>query len=352
MHPYRRRYRQRVRNRQRGRPGASGYFASALSAPGLVRQGYKYASQAYKAYKTAKPYVKKALNKYYSKPPAQVALRTKNPVKKKLAKIQKQLNNNTGTYIYKRLVSDRVLASVNQCNYINIIRNSVTDLEAVIDGLQYFNPSVPGTLTTVDATSGTYHKEVEINSTFSRLECRNNYQSPCIVDIYCVTPKQDTGIAVSTAVTNGFSDVGSGLGINSILMYPSDSPQFNDLYKIVSHVRKELNPGQSCKSTFTGGSFQYDPSYVDSHALANQKIYNNHQYLIRVQGIVGHDTALDEQGILAAGVDVTCYDVIKVLYPAGIDIVRYEHVLDLDTFTNSGVFTSKPVADNIGYAVS
>lgn len=323
---------------------------AAKYAANMALSNYRKPSKKTRSTKTQGP-SKMAKSKVYTKPRPPND-RTKNKLKRKVNQLARQVNNNTGTLVYKRLSSDRVVCSINQCNYLNFSSNDISKLEGIVDGLLYFNPATPGTLTTVDATQGSYHKEVEISSTYSKLVCRNNYQVPCEVIVYCIVPKEDTSVNAQTAMTNGFGDIGSGLSGTSIMMYPSDSPEFRRLYKIVSTVKKELAPGQTFSSMFSGPSFQYDPANVDTHALSYQRVYNAHQYLIRVQGVCGHDTVADEQGYLAAGVDITLREQVVVKYPAGIDLYRVEHVTALDTFTNSGVVSSKPVSDNIGYSVA
>lgn len=330
--------------------GKIAWNAAKYAAEKALQYNKRRSSKKTRYTKTVQP-SKMSKSKVYTKPRPPND-RTKNKLKRKVNKLARQVSNNTGTLVYKRLSSDRCVSSVNQCNYLNFSSNDIAKIEGIIDGLLYFNPSLPGTLTTVDATSGTYHKEVEIASTYSKLVCRNNYQAPCEVIVYCVVPREDTSVNAQTTMTNGFTDIGSGISGTSIMMYPSDSPQFKRSYKIVSTVKKELAPGQTLSSTFSGPSFQYDPANVDAHSLSYQRVYNSHQYLIRVQGICGHDISADEQGYLAAGVDITLREQVVVKYPAGIDLHRVEHVTALDTFTNGGVYSAKPVVDNIGYSIS
>lgn len=269
-----------------------------------------------------------------------------------IAMLKRRVESGMGTYVYKLRGTTRVLASVNQPAYALVTSSDVSRIEAAIDNLPVFDPSTPGTYKFVDFTSGTQQKEVEIASTYSYCIAKNNYNAPVRCTIYVVVPKVDTSISATTAVSAGLADVGSGLGLTTPLIGPRDSEQFKDLYRIKYKVTKELVAGQTMKASFRGGSFQYDPSFVDSHGSTYQNAYKSHAYMIRIEGVLGHDTTNNEQGYLAAGVDISRVVVYTIKYEAGADIKYIEVADDASSFTNGGVVSSYSDVTKEQYAVN
>lgn len=269
----------------------------------------------------------------------------------RLRKLEKRVQAGIGTYIYKYRGFTYVQANVNNQNMsANMI--GVTALEGSIDSLPHFNPALPGTYTFVDYTSGTQHKELEFAVFKSSFVAKNNYELPAVVDIWCVVPKEDTSITALQAVTNGLTDVGSGLGATTTLVHPKDSPQFKDLYHVVGHKSKTLYAGQSLFMSHSVKPFIYDPSFIDNHNQEYQKKYGGHGYLIRVRGVLGHDdVTVNLEGITGARVDITrqCKFVIK--YEAGADIEYLEVDDNPDTFTSVGIaaLPVQPVKDSNTY---
>lgn len=272
-------------------------------------------------------------------------------VKSQIKELKRLAESDMGRLVYRDMAPARLLAGVNAQACSAIAASDTSILEAVIAQLRYYDPSAPSTLVTADGATGTYQKEFYFKRIYSKITYRNNYQSPVLVKSYCCVPKDDTNITPFVAWTNGLTDGANG-SYSDMNSYPTDSQQFQDLYKIVSSKTKLLNPGQELVCTHSEKPFQYDPSLTDSHSLSYQTRNKNFLWMTIVSGCVGHDTSLDEQGFLAAGVDIIIERVFEVHYSAGADIRFVYTTNSLDTFTNGGVYSSKPVADNIGYSVS
>lgn len=255
-----------------------------------------------------------------------------------------------GTHIERTRDTGRVVGSVNNIGQNSYDLSTVTTIESVLANLRYYNPSAPATLTTASGTTGTYQKEFLIKRNYAKFFCRNNYQVPCEVSLYLVVPKEDTSITPLTAFQNGLADVGNPSS-TSPLVYPSDSPQFMDLWKIVKTKKAYLLPGKSCQITHSTKSFQYDPSLVDSHSLTYQSRYGSMAILVRVEGPLGHDTTANEQGSLVATLDYQIEKVIEIKYSAGADIKYIISNDNSNTFTNGGVVSNMPVSDNQQYSI-
>lgn len=271
-------------------------------------------------------------------------------LKKKVSKISKLIEGATGTLIYKTDATGRLLASVNGVSYGDYVGSDVTTIENVIAQLRYYDPSAPSALVTADATTGSYQKEIQIVSQYGRLLVRNNYQIPCKVKLYVYVPKEDTSIAPSSAFSLGLADIGNPSG-GSILLNMTDSEMLNDLYRIHKSSTRILAPGAEASISMGTKGFQYDPSFVDTHALSYQKRYNSFIFTVRVEGVLAHDSSADEQGIAAGGVDTILERKFVVKYNAGIDLKYMVLSENLDTFTN-GALVSQYTADNQAYSVS
>jgi len=273
-------------------------------------------------------------NKVYRRP-LRAAAKPKNKLKRAVKQLQHQVRANEGELVYReRQIGRCVTDAVNECELVGTSGSSITKLETVISNLRYFNPATPGTYTTVDFTSGSQSKSIRVKL-YSKINLRNNYVVPAKVDIYCVIPKVDTSISAVTAISNGFADIG-GVDIDSSLMYPTDSPQFNQVWKIVKHTHFTLKAGGERTMNFSKPYFDYDPSLYDTHTELYQKNYGGHQYVIRVTGVLAHDSAVStEEGFSKAGVDYTVVTTYTCRYAAGADI-KYIIVNDgADTFTNT-----------------
>lgn len=280
------------------------------------------------------------------------AYRAQPSLKKKVKELQRIAESDMGTHIYRHKGATRNLSSVGQMTIASLTGVTVSSIEAALAGLRYYNPSTPSSLVTADGTTGSYQKEFFFKRCISKYLCVNNYQVPVKLRMYIVVPKEDTSISPSTAFTNGLTDVG-GPSSSSPLVHLTDSEEFGDLYSIVKSVICVLQPGESKLLSYSAKPFQYDPSLIDNHNLSYQRKFGCHTLVTRVEGVLGHDTVANEQGTLAAGVDIQEDRVFEIRYAAGADIktIAINDTSDV-IFTNGGVVSSKPVADNQGYSVA
>lgn len=304
--------------------------------------------------KTIYRYSKSRYRRYKSRPvkfASKTVPRQVRGLKNQVRELRRVAESDMGTLIFRDREASSILASVNEQEASSLVGSSTTLLEEVLAQLRYYNPSAPSSLVTADGATGTYQKEFHFKRNYSRLLLRNNYQVPVKVTIYICSPKGETTISPLTAWTNGLTDI-SNATYNSTLSYPTDSQQFNDLYKVVKVKRSLLHPGNEYSCSHSTKSFSYDPSLVDSHGLSYHRAFKSFLFLTVVQGVIGHDTSLSEYGVLASGVDVMLDRTYEVQYAAGADI-KYVYVTgNLSAFTNGGVVSNKPVSDNQGYSVS
>lgn len=275
-------------------------------------------------------------------------------VTKKICMLEEQNQVSLSEKTARTLAAGRVVANLNAVGYNNYMFADLTAVDTALGGLQFFDPSTPGTLITADGSSGTYAREYSMKF-YTRFEVRNNYQVPCDIVVYAVEPKADTSITPTTAITNGLTDVGNPSS-TSPGVFPSDSPQFKELWAIKATKRCRLEPGEGFEMTHGRGFFKYDPSEADSHAQAYQtRNFKSYGFLVRVVGVVGHDSAVTtEFTTLAAGVDYKSLTTCVVRYNNGGPSLKWVTVSNgmSSAVTNGLVLSEKPIADNIAYSIS
>nr|QXP07645.1 MAG: putative capsid protein [Arizlama virus] len=278
--------------------------------------------------------------------------RKKKGIKGKVRELERHIKSGQGTLIYRKRTTERLLAAVNQKSY-GVMSGQVdmSSYETVLAELRFFNPASPGTLTQASGATGTYFRDYLFKSVASKCTAVNNYQVPVKVTVLCCMPREDTGINPATAFEQGLTDI-TAAATTSQLTYFTDSDEFNKLWRVVKSKKAVLQAGRKTVLNFATKNITFDPALFDSHTLAYQRKCKCYAYVVRVEGILGHDSSADQQGFLQGGVDITCDYTYTVDYNAGADI-KYIVVSDgSDSFTNGGLVSSKPVADNIPYSVS
>lgn len=264
-------------------------------------------------------------------------------VSRKVRTLQRRVEADMGTLVHKQTAVTQLSSAPKLANMLSLFGSDVAAVEIILSALPVFDSST-GNTSNIDFTSGTVQKEIEISKTWSKLTVKNNSLKPAEVDVYCVVSKSDTSISAQTAVGNGLTDVGTGLGITTVQTFPTDSHQFRDLYKIVKHKKAFLLPGKQVKLSYSGRPYQFDPSFVDAHGQSFQKRYNSHQYLVRTQGVIGCGTGVTV-GYADSRVDVLIERIHEVKYAAGADLHRIV-VSDGQTLDNNGVTVVRDVEAN------
>lgn len=285
--------------------------------------------------------------------------RRRRPVKKALQSLNKRVSTlsrqqktSMGELIFHDRQTYAAKSAVNQQVHQLGYAVRTTELESVLAQLRFFDIAAPATLVNASGAVGTYSREYLFKTIYSRLEFMNNYQIPCKVTIYVCCPKEDTSITPTTAFTDGLADQGNPAS-TSPMVHLTDSIQFTRLWRICKRKSRVLMPGRRLTLSMSVKDIMYDPSLVDSHALIYQPKYRSYQFVVRVEGVIAHDSAVaTEQGFAAAGGDFSVHTKYVVRYEAGTDL-KYIHINDgADTFTNGALVSEAPIADNIGYSVS
>lgn len=270
---------------------------------------------------------------------------------KKVKTLTKKANSSIGLHTYRKLGSADLDASVNQSVFNHFSLNTDSNLDTAIANLRYYDAAT-NAIVTADAGTLSASRKLYFKRNWFKLTVRNNYQVPVHVIMYAVLAKADTNVTPSAAFTNGLTDIGNP-SATSPGVYPTDSPQFNELYRIVKSKTIFLDAGKEVSLSFNVGGFQYNPSTQANDSEVYQVRHHGGAFAVRISGPLGHDSATDQQGILQSSVDIKFKRVHDIEYDAGARIKTVEVSNDMaSSFTNQGLVSSKPVADNIGYAGS
>ena len=351
------------------------YYASpeGIVAGGAALYG---AHEKYdKTYKKAKKMYKKGEKIYeayskmpYTNPRSQMVLRNLQPQlrlrkpKTKLQRVQNDIKKlkrfdkaGMGTHIHRQLEAKQLIALLNEQG-VGVYGNGgyISQLETVLANLQYFNPAVPGTLTTADLSAGTYSKNIDFKSISTKIDVRNNYQTALDYTIYLCKVRDDTSTSPFTAYTSGLSDGGNLSSVTDLGQYPTDYNLVTDLWHLKVAKKGRLQPGQEVTCSHSEVNIEYDPSTADTQSLNYQKEYKAYMFMVVIKGVLGHDTAVaNEVTTLSCGVDIGSTITYVIQYNAGANIKRIHVGNSMDNaFTNGGVASNKPASDNQGYSVA
>lgn len=282
---------------------------------------------------------------------------SRKPVRLQLAQVRKIVEADQATHTYKSITRSGAGCAIGECSHTDWTVNTISDIETAIANFRYYNPADPANLTTASAATGTYSRLIHMRSVYGKLEIRNNYQVPCKVKVYLVKPKGDTNIAPVTYYNNGITDQVLGFaspdhttpGLNL-----SDIDVFKDQWSIKVLKDVILEAGAQTTVSHSVQNIEYDPSLADAHTVAYQTKWKNFGFIIRIEGVIAHDTtAGNELSTLQARVDV--FKTVKFVfnYDAGTSLNDIYLVDARPTaFTNGGVITNKPIADNQDYSQS
>ncbi|AXQ66587.1 MAG: capsid protein [Circoviridae sp.] len=278
-------------------------------------------------------------------------------LQKQVRTLQKEQEVDMGTLIYRQRSIRQTTSAQLGALYDYFAMSDKTFNELLCTKLRIIDPSNPGTFLTpnlqnVDAFS------IYVKSAYAKISCRNNYQVPVVLDLYAVRVKNDNGYSPKSAVEQGITNIGGGaLSQTSPLVFPSDSNVFRDLWKIDMHKKIKLEAGQTAEMSFNIGSYDYDPSFADSHQDDYQVSFKSCAFFWRVSGVHGHDVNdITKVGLLQSGVDCLIDMKYVVRYAAGGD-VEFLEVLDESDLTATptdgvDVIANKAVSDNQVYAVA
>lgn len=286
------------------------------------------------------PKPKKHSSKRGSKP-----IRTLKQLKKKVVKISKMLNCNNSVFNSFENDAFTLASAINRCAYGSYRFIGQQEIEVALQKLPYANPATLGTKQEVNVVGAAQPTKWCVK-TSSKFCVRNNYLHPVVVDAYMCRPKNATGNAPHTQVTNGFGQMevlGTVTALNPSL-YPSHSKLFNDGWKITRHEKVTLEAGAEIILSHYETFKNYDHKYWDIYTSTYQPKYSR-MLMLRIQGVCGHDVVNpDLVGITEAKVDIVCFRKVQIIYPGNFaplqtiaDVIGFDAVADDEVAVQNGI---------------
>lgn len=256
-------------------------------------------------------------------------------LKKQVKELRHDVNADIATHTYKKQTVGFDTCLANQTSYQELLGWHPSTLENAIANLRYYNPAVPGTLTTADGGTGTYSRKFHFASLYTCLEVNNPSKVPIEVDVYLCSPKADTAQEPSVTIDQGLADQGNPTN-TSTLLYPTDSDQFGALWSVKMHKKMTLNSGRTRKFTHSAKDITYDPAEIDVHTLKYQRKVKSVVWLVRIQGVLSTDNTLTNQEIGSGIAYCACRQLTKfvIKYDAGTKLNDITIADGNETFTN------------------
>lgn len=268
----------------------------------------------------------------------------KRTMKTKVDKLCQFVKSRCATHIRRQRDTSRCVAQTENLMPICLWDKggTIADIETAMASLRYFDAGT-NSMVVANPALGQYNRDIVL-SIYRKLELRNNYHTAMKLLVYSCTPKTDTSVDPRTAFTDGLIEQGNPLPNTTSLLKFTDSHVLMDLWNVKRLVQKRLEPGQHVVVTTNTPGFRYDFATVDDQTVLYQKKYGGHAFIIRVEGVLGHDQTLVEIGVLPGGVDILSDITYKFTYDAGKDVHDVSYVDNSDSFTNIGRISQKPIA--------
>lgn len=306
-----------------------------------------------KATRAIKKFVKK---RKFSNQPSAGGKRRKVSIKKRVRALERKTADIMSSLSYKGVECKQLLTTVNTATYDEFAINDAGYIESVLAQLRYYDPSTPGTIITAPGATGSYERKFSIKSYLSAT-MKNNYQIPVDVKVYTYRCAADTGTSPTSWLDSCLADNASTTKA-SPLIFPTDANDMGDLWKLDGVKSYRLRPGATVTHGYGVPLVSYDPSEYDNHVFASQPDFKTSYIVIRLTGVVTHDsTTTTLVGLAPGGLDIIYKRVSNVRYNAGGPSMTYTYILPnsspsqgYDTVATGLV--SQVVVDNQSYSTT
>lgn len=272
----------------------------------------------------------------------------KTTLKTKVANLVHQVNADHAKHTHRSLNSGRILATAKQKGSLGVNAWNHLTIETAMTDLRYYDPATPTTLKVAGGGTGTYSRTFLIKRIQSTLKIRNNYMTPCTVDIYCCRAKKSTDTTPAEAITVGYTAQMKtpADAVGSTLAFPTDSDTFNSLWAIDKHITRTLTGGQEMSASCTTTNMDYDPQYFDGETAVYNPKSQDKVWFMMIRGVLCHDKTNTSQmstGLCAC--DYSIRNVYEFIYDAGTTLNDYSMTDDTTAPTAQDVTCFKNVTN-------
>lgn len=244
-------------------------------------------------------------------------------LRQKVAKLEKTVNAEI-KQIYSHTETTLLSSGVsttgkNTCNYFSFSCGGEADFDNMMTGVQQV---------TINTADGTAIKTADFrlidgslgikSRQTKKVQFRNNSCFPLKATFYELSIKLSTSKSPVQAIFDGLLDRGiTATAANMLSYWPTDSPIFNEAYKIQQKEAVYMNPGDEFAMTVRTGWQIYNVDVKD-HAVrhAYDKDLNTRFIMVRLEGVIVHDATTDtDVGLGPATLDQVIYLTSEVKIP-------------------------------------
>lgn len=326
-----------------GVPVASNSYAPyVLGAAGLYYGG-KYLYNKYKSATRPKAHLR----------PIKVRrARTVKQVKKKLQRLETRVREGETTYEY-RYMGARALGKGNKTvARESTVGNLLGNLTPILTALPFYNEST-GDFDPKNVISGTDSKRVTIDKVTTTVESKNNFQVPCKLKVYLVTPKRNTNTTpvqdLDSGIASVVTDPATMLPADALIQF-SDSPIFKQNWTVKKIKDVTLQPGQTCTVSKTVTDITYNPIAVGTEAAQRQlKSFYFMFVLDNSPDLIGHNSAGTARGYMQCALDQIVKQTTICKYDGGVNAHRLYINNTTGDIGAGGLTGVRPVSDNQAY---
>lgn len=266
-------------------------------------------------------------------------------LKKVVKSMKKDITASLNHFIYRKNSAIDIASGQNAQNFNFTPLNNVSGIEAPLSVLKFFDEDAPTVLQTIDMSANAYQNEIQVDSSSVSVTVRANYNTPVYVTAWECTVRRDTSLTPIQCMTNGIADQSNASAFTDVGVIPSDYKLATELwsFKLLGKP-KVLDAGKQCTfSIYKNKKIKFDPAEADSHNLSYQKTYHAGGILLKIHGVVGHDSTADQQGLLDCEVDLYKRENYKIAYNGGYDgnYIYYDNSA-LTTMTTAAIQANKP----------
>lgn len=316
------------------------------------------------AYETGKwaysKFSKKGTSKRrYAGRPLLKALKARKRAKRKrsmkctVKKLCKWVKHHTAVHEHRMRESAAIQSAHKACNLgCYSLGGTVANIQSALAELKFWRAS-DNTVVKVDQNVGGFQRDFNI-SVYRRCHVQNNYHVPCYLEVYSCTPKTDTDIDPLTAYNNGIDDQNLGAAGDQVqpLVRFRDSEELGLLWTCKKVGAKRLNPGQYMTAKSYTKEFRYSPNLEDDQKDIFQKRFAGHCWVVRIVGVLSHDSVTPTQGISQAGADLLFDAEYRIRYDGGKDMHNISISDNSDATVNNAIVSNQPLAAQQRYLVT
>lgn len=243
-------------------------------------------------------------------------------IAKKVRKLEQRQKEGEVTWIDKYEGSTSLTSNAGKVAYSDAYGMLTSAIETLAGRLQVYD-NATSTFVSGGFAAGTQDKEVVIDDAYSQVRIKNNGGSTAAVTVYIVSAKvrSDTGALVDlTASTANVAVNPPTMDLTNRLIYPNDLPTFKEKWTIHETKKFVLSAGQESVVKHSSKNIKWRDQ-VPYGTVMDPRL-KTFQFLIRVEGVLGHKLQPYEVGYQDVTVDVAFKQVLKCHYEGGIQATR------------------------------